>query len=125
MNECEDFNSLTIRDLCRLLAQKNPLWNDVLAHTHPRPRCPFNTTALQIVNATMDFGYFGYMPIGGYNWISIFKLFKSIANVRHKKHLLFCLMFESSAIKTEREVKIRGKEEERRAKELKIIDRNI
>lgn len=109
MNQCEDFNSITIRDICKLIAQKNPLWNDLLSQTHPRPRCPFNNiTSLMIINATMDLGYIGYLPIAGYNWISIFKLFKSIANVRHKKHLLFCLMFESTVDKSRREEKRRN-----------------
>lgn len=105
MTLCENFNSLTIRDLCKLISQKNPLWDDLITHMRPRPKCPLNMTAIRIKNATMDLGYIGYLPIAGYNWISIFKLFKLIPNVRHKKQLLFCIMFESTVSKTRRSEK--------------------
>lgn len=102
MSLCENFNAITIPDLCKLMAQKNKLWDDLIAHMKPPPRCPINTAAIEISNATMDLSYIGYLPIAGYNWISAFKLFKSITNIRHKKHLLFCIMFESTVAKSQR-----------------------
>lgn len=51
---------------------------------------------LQLSNATLDFNYLSNLPLEGYTYILTFNVFKTIANVRHKKRKLFCLMCEST-----------------------------
>lgn len=103
MSQCENYVTLNIRDLCKLFAENNPLWNDLVAASYPKPHCPLKIGSLKITNATVDLSYVGYMPIAGYTFTSIFKLYKSITNVRYKKHMLFCIMFETPVTKTRRE----------------------
>lgn len=99
MNQCENFDTFVICDICKIINQKNQYWSDLIAHTEPRAKCPFKPSTMKIVNATMDFSYLAYLPMDGYSWIFTIKFFKPIANIRYKKRSLFCIMSESTVLK--------------------------
>lgn len=100
MDDCENFNTFIIRDICAIIDEKNKMWTDVVEHTEPRPKCPFDKKSLKMTNATWDMSYVDHLPLDGHIWIFFMKLFKSIPNVRHKKESIFCMMFESKITKS-------------------------
>lgn len=103
MTHCEHFDTLIIRDICKVLNQKNRMWSDFIGHTQPKVACPLNTTSIKVSNATVDLGYVSYLPLDGYTWITSLKLYKSVESARRKKELLFCIMNEATITKTRRE----------------------
>lgn len=96
--QCENFGTFVIRDACKVLDQKNQYWSDLIAHTRPRAKCPFQATTIKIMNATFDFSKLVHFPMDGYTWVVNYKIFKSIPNVRYKKRLLFCMISEATVI---------------------------
>lgn len=103
MDECEDFNTYVIRDICTVLDEKDRMWSNLVEHTEPRIKCPFNVKTIKVTNATVDLSYADELPLDGYVWLIYGKLFKPIPKIRHKKQLLICIMGESKITKTPRE----------------------
>lgn len=99
MTQCEHFETFVLRDICKILDVKNQIWSDFVAQTKPKAKCPFKAVPLKVINATIDFTPLTSLPIGGYTYITTYKVFKSIPNVRHKKQKLFCVMTEASVVK--------------------------
>lgn len=102
MTKCEDFDTFVIRDICKIADQKHQIWSDVIEHTQPKAKCPLNKGSIRVTNATIDYIYLAYLPIEGYTWTVFGKAFKPIANVKHKKQLLFCIVVEATTTKTSR-----------------------
>lgn len=99
MSQCEHFGTFVIRDICKVINQKNKIWTNVIAHTEPRAKCPFHPSTIKIVNATIDYSYVLYLPLDGYTWVGTMKFFKPIVGVRNRKKLLMCLMSEQTILK--------------------------
>lgn len=102
MTQCINFQTFVIRDICKIADQKNQIWSDAIEHTQPKAKCPLNKGSIKITNATIDLIYLTYLPIEGYTWTIVGKAFKSIANLKHKKQLLFCIMSEATVTKANR-----------------------
>lgn len=100
MDQCENFDTFIIRDICVVLEEKDQIWSDFVEHTEPKFKCPFNRTSIKVTNATVNMSYLDHLPLDGYIWVISGKLFKSIPNVRYKKQLLFCMMSESKITKS-------------------------
>lgn len=113
MTKCENLNTFILKDVCALVNQSAQIWSDTVAHTYPRPKCPLNMPTVKIINGTIDFGYISYFPIDGYTWTFHFKAFKSIANLKYKKQMLWCLMTECTITKNRRERKKDQQKDER------------
>lgn len=99
MDECENFRTIVVRDICPVLDRKNALWTDLVEHTNPKASCPFNMTSMQVSNATLDLSYMDHLALDGFIWTFFFKVFKPIPNVRYKKEILLCLAIESKVTK--------------------------
>lgn len=106
MDQCENFNTFIIRDICTILGEKNKIWSDFVKHTEPKAKCPFNITSMKVKNATIDLSYIEHLPLAGFIWVIHSKLFKAIPNVRYKKQLLFCALAESKVTKSNRVDKV-------------------
>lgn len=78
---------------------KNQFWREIVTHMEPKPICPFDVSSIKIMNFTMDLGFAARLPLDGYTWITSIKLYKPIAHVRHRKHLLFCFIAEATITK--------------------------
>lgn len=95
-----------IPDLCKILDQKNKIWSDAVEHTQPRAKCPFNTTSIKVIDATLNLAYIAYVPfISGYTWVLYFKAFKPIKKMRYKKRLIFCFIAEATVTRAAKEQK--------------------
>lgn len=105
MSQCESFGTFVIRDICKIINQKNQFWSDLITQTQPRAKCPFKPSTIKIINATMDYSYLAHLPLDGFTWIRTLKFFKPIATVRNRKRLLFCLLSETTIMKKRSEVK--------------------
>lgn len=103
MSRCDHFDTLIVRDICRVLNQKNRMWTDFIDHTQPKAKCPFTENSIKVMNATVDLGFVSYLPLEGFLWINSLKLYKSVESVQHEKVLLFCIMSEAHITKTRRE----------------------
>lgn len=102
MTQCVSFDTLIIRDICKIVDQKNQIWSDAVDHTQPRPKCPLKKGTIKVTNATIDLSYIAHFPIEGYTWTLFEKAFKPIANVKHKKQMLFCIVVEATVTKSNR-----------------------
>lgn len=91
-----------------MVDQKNQIWSDAVDHTEPRAKCPLKKGTIKVTNASIDYGYIAFLPIEGYTWTVFGKAFKPIANVKHKKQMLFCIMVESTVTKSSRK-QVKGK----------------
>lgn len=100
MTQCEDYDTIMIRDICNVLSLSNQMWTDFAQHTTPKAKCPFDMKSIMVTNATVDLGYVAYLPLDGFYWSFLFKVFKSILRVRNKKKLLFCGSYEAIITKT-------------------------
>lgn len=99
-SQCEHFNTFLLPNFCNVFDQKNKLWSEIMAHTHPKLECPVKATNIKIVNATLDFSILSHLPLDGYIWIISIKIFKPLANVRHKKRLILCTISEYTITKS-------------------------
>lgn len=108
MNQCENFGAYPIPDLCKILDQKNKIWSDTVEHTQPKAKCPFNTTSIKVINATVNLAYIAHIPfLSDYAWVFYFKAFKPINKMRYKKRLIFCYIAEATitrAVKEKRKI---------------------
>lgn len=104
MNQCEKYNTLKIPDLCKLFEQKNQIWTNIMEHLQPQAKCPLKPSVMKLTNATLDFSLLSYLPIDGYTWVISFKVFKPIANVRHKKQMIFCIISEATVTKKDQKI---------------------
>lgn len=107
MTQCVNFETLIIRDICKIADQKNQIWSDAIDHTQPRAKCPLKKGTIKVTNATIDYNYIAYLPVEGWTWTLFLKAFKPIVNVKHKKQMLFCIMLEVTVTKSSRK-KIKG-----------------
>lgn len=96
MNQCDNQHTFVIPDVCKIFNQKNIAWTDLMLHTIPKTKCPLKPPLLKFRNATSDVSFLTYLPLDGYIWTVSVRMFKPIANVRHKKRLLFCIMIEAT-----------------------------
>lgn len=96
LTKCEDYNTLIHRNICDFWNKKSPIFNAFLDQVQPKLKCPLNMHSIKISNATADLNFAARLPLDGYTWITTIKMFKSIAHVRHKKRLLFCLMSQNT-----------------------------
>lgn len=94
LTQCETFDTITIRDICKVLDMGDQIWTDFMAHTQPKAKCPFKMNSIRVINATVDLGYIANLPLDGYAWIFDFKSFQPVAKTRYKKRLLYCGMSE-------------------------------
>lgn len=99
MTKCEHYIALNLGDLCKILTQHSPLWNDLVSHMHPKLVCPFKSAFMEVTNATIDLAYVGYRAIAGYTFISTVNFFQSIARIWHRKRMLFCMIFETPVMR--------------------------
>ena len=76
------------------------MWTDFIERSQPKIRCPFKPPLIKTMNATVDLGMVSHLPLDGYNWLIALKLFKPMANNRHKKTLVFCIISEATITKT-------------------------
>lgn len=97
-SHCENFETFSIPDLCKIIDLENQLWSDFMKNTEPKPRCPFNMPKILIKNATVDLGYVAYLPLDGYVWNFTVKTFKS-GKARQRKQLLHCTTYDVIAMK--------------------------
>lgn len=74
-----------------------------MEHMQPKPECPLKMPSIKLLNATADLRFASRFPLDGFTWITSLKLYKSIAHVRHKKQLLFCIMCETPITKSRRQ----------------------
>lgn len=93
-----------MHDICKVLNMPDQLWSEFMVKTQPKLKCPFNMKSIKVTNATVDLGYISYLPFDGYSWTLTLKAFKT--NARRKKQLVYCGIYELTAIKAHRE---RGK----------------
>lgn len=100
MTQCEDYDTIMIRDACKMLSLSNQMWTEFAQHTIPKAKCPFNMTSIKVTNATVDLGYIAHLPLEGYYWSFLFKVFKPILRLRNKKKMLFCGSYEAIITKT-------------------------
>lgn len=101
MTNCETFDTIIVRDMCKTLDQgSHGMWSDFIEHSQPKIKCPFRPPLIKTMNAVVDLGLVSHLPLDGYNWLIAIKLFKSIGNSHHKKTLLFCIMCEATITKT-------------------------
>lgn len=106
MTNCESYDTLIVHDICKVLNQKSKMWSDFIERSQPKIRCPFKPPLVNTMNSTVNLGLVSHLPLDGYTWLISLKLYKSIANNRHKKTLLFCIMSEATITRTrEREKK--------------------
>lgn len=77
MTQCENYDQISIRDMCKLFNMDDQLWTDFVKHATPKPKCPLNTS-INIENATVELGFVSYLPFDGYTWTFSFKAFKEI-----------------------------------------------
>lgn len=105
MSRCENHHTLYLTDLCKIVNQKNRIWNEIVPHIHPKMDCPLKPPNYQFVNATIDISFVSYLPLDGFIWTITIKTFKAIPKVRHKKRMVFCLMAEGSVLKVNRKPK--------------------
>lgn len=99
LTQCSNFGTFVIKDICTIAFQKDMIWSDLVAQIHPRPKCPLSWPSYETINATVDLAYAATWPIDDYTWIVTYKAFRSIANVRHKKERIFCVMLEVTVFK--------------------------
>lgn len=98
--QCGNFRNFIFPEICRLFDQKNQIWSDMVAHSYPRIKCPIEPSTIKFKNTTIDFSFMAQstqIPVDGYTWIIMFKVFRPFPNVRHKKRLQFCLLSEITA----------------------------
>lgn len=107
MTQCELFDTMNIRDVCRIMGLKDQLWSEFFQHTEPKIKCPFKKTTIKITDGMVDIGYVAHLPLSGYKWNFVIKVYKSGAGskARHKTRLLMCLIFELTITKTRPEKK--------------------
>lgn len=99
MTQCENFDTLNIRDVCKVLDLENQIWSNFMNHIEPKLICPFGKQTHKIVNAPVDMGYVAHLPLDGYTWSFTIKVFKSVKS-RRKKQMVFCKLFEMTITKT-------------------------
>lgn len=105
MNRCDNHHTLYLPDLCKIVNQKNEIWNEIISHIHPKMSCPLKPPTYRFVNATIDMSFISYLPLDGFIWTITFKTFKPIPNVRHKKRMVHCWMVEGSIVRVKRKPK--------------------
>lgn len=97
MNECENFLTFVMPDICKVLDQKDKIWTDFVRHTQPMAMCPFKKGKSKVVNATILPNYLRNLSFLRQRTVTlIWKFYKPIKNIRHKKRLLFCFMAEAT-----------------------------
>lgn len=106
MNRCDSQHTFVLPDICKVLNQENRLWADVVAHTKPRFKCPIKRSVYEVINATSDLSFINHLPLDGYTWTVTFKMFKPIANVRHKKQMHFCIIMEATVMRGHQRPKV-------------------
>lgn len=100
MTQCESFDSFAIRDICRIIDMDGQLWSDFFAHFEPTLRCPIKKTSIKITDSVVDLGYIAHLPLSGYTWNFIFKVFKSGIGKRSRKQLIACITYDVTITKT-------------------------
>lgn len=93
MTHCIHFDTIDVRDICKLMKMENQLWSEFISHSEPRIGCPFKKGTIKITNGVVDMGYLAHFPLDGYTWNFVMNTFKS-AHGRQRKRLLFCITFE-------------------------------
>lgn len=99
-SQCEHFNTFLLPNICNVFDQKNKVWSEIMAHAQPKLKCPVKDRIVRIVNATIDYSILAHLPLDGYIWIVYMKIFKPLANVRHKKRLILCTISEYNITKS-------------------------
>lgn len=102
-SQCESFNTWVLPDMCKVINQENQLWSDIVAHTHPTIKCPMKPSTIKYVNATIDYSLLAHLPFEGYTWIIHIRVFKSMAKIRYRKRLLFCMLVEATITNNRRD----------------------
>lgn len=90
LTQCENMETIAIRDICKILDMGDQLWTNFMANTQPKAKCPFNMKVIKVTNATVDLGYIANLPLDGFTWVLHFKSFPSAGKPKYKKHLLYC-----------------------------------
>lgn len=102
MTPCENFDTFSIPDICKIMSMENQLWSDMWAKIEPKLKCPINKSSMKIRNATVDLGLIAYLPLDGYTWTISFKSYQPIRKERNKKQLLYCGLLELNVTKMQR-----------------------
>lgn len=103
MTKCEKYDSLLSRDICSVMSRKNQMWSEFIEHSQPKIKCPFNVPSIKLTNAYIDLGIVSHLPLDGYIWLTTLKIYKSTANIRLKKVLLFCMTCEATITRARRQ----------------------
>lgn len=92
MTNCESYDIMNIRDICKIFELEDQLWSEFMNHVNPKITCPFKKGAHKITEALVDVGYIAHLPIHGFLWVTE-KVYK-VTKRRKKKRLVFCVTFE-------------------------------
>lgn len=113
MTHCKHFDTLDIRDICKLMKMENQLWSEYISYSEPRIRCPFKKGTIKIINGVVDMGHLAHFPLDDCTWNFIVNVFKS-AHGRQKKRLLFCSVYRLKFLSQNTNVRKVGKIEWKR-----------
>lgn len=102
LTQCENYDTVTHPNICEIMNKYIKVYTDLADRMKPNPKCPLDMPSIKILNATVDLSFAARLPLDGFTWITSIKLYKSIAHVRHKKQLLFCLISQNTITKSRR-----------------------
>lgn len=92
MKTCEQFNKVTLADICRYINDEKGRWAPFFRSTDPDFKCPIKPGVYKFQKSILDLTFFTKFPMEGYRWLTFIKLF---SGTKPKKELL-CLTSQSS-----------------------------
>ncbi|XP_019550488.3 uncharacterized protein LOC109420572 [Aedes albopictus] len=92
MKTCEQFNKVTLSDICRHINNEKGRWAPFFKSTDPDLSCPIKPGVYRFEHSILDLTFFTNFPMEGYRWLTYLKLY---SKSKPKRELL-CLTSQSS-----------------------------
>lgn len=98
MKNCEKYNIINLREVCKNLFNSTLIYSNVLASITPPLKCPILPGNYTIQETELDLAILAYAPFDGYIYITSIKL-ASTNKVAKTRKILFCLNVETKIVK--------------------------
>lgn len=95
---CEDYDHMTMTQMCSKLRDAKALWAPMVEMIKPPPYCPVKKGTYRMVNATANLASVSRLPLDGYRWMTRF----TVHPEGHPKQVNLCVDVEVSVMNQKR-----------------------